>query len=211
MEGKMNCDEYKNLITISVFGELTPEELTLLKAHLRDCSRCATIYERSEKLSDLSDQKENIPIPDKEKSWQIISAKALKKKRGWFERFAKQKPVFQYALVLLLLIVGFSAGYFYHSDGLKGSQLAQLQQEVSQIREITAASLLRQESLNMKLREIGMSTSLVQSDERPLEYLFRTLVGGRKDDLIPAQSKQTSPLVDIALTLVRHINQSDVY
>jgi hypothetical protein len=211
MEGKMNCEEYKNLITISVFGELTQEELTQLKAHLRDCPECAATYERSEKLSELSDQKENIPVPDKEKSWQIIAAKALKQKRGWLDRFVVQKPVFQYAAVLLLIVVGFSAGYFYRSAGLKGSQLAQLQEEVSQIREITAASLLRQESLNMKLREIGMSTPLVRSEERPLGYLFRTLVAGTEEEVISAQPKQTSPLVDLALTLVRHINQSDVY
>ncbi len=211
MEGKMNCDEYKNLITISVFGELTQEELAQLKTHLRECPRCAAIYERSEKLSDLSDQKDDIPLPDKEKSWQIIAAKALKRKRSWFERFALQKPVLQYASVLLLLIVGFAAGYFIRSDGLDGSQLAQLQEEVSQIREITAASLLRQESMNMKLREIGMSTPLVQADERPLGYLFRTLVGGADEELLPAQSEQTPPLVDIALTLVRHINQSAKY
>jgi hypothetical protein len=211
MEGKMNCDEYKNLITISVFGELTQEELVKLKTHLRECSKCAAIYEKSEKLSDLSDQKDDIPLPDKEKSWQIIAAKALKRKRSWFERFALQKPVFQYASVLLLLIVGFAAGYFIRSDGLDGSQLAQLQEEVSQIREITAASLLRQESMNMKLREIGMSTPLVQADERPLGYLFRTIIGRTDEELTPAQSEQTSPLVDIALTLVRHINQSEKY
>ena len=207
----MNCDEYKNLITISVFGELTQEELAQLKTHLRECPRCAAIYERSERLSDLSDQKDDIPLPDKEKSWQIVAAKALKRKRNWFERFALQKPVLQYASVLLLLIVGFAAGYFIHSDGLDGSQLAQLREEVSQIREITAASLLRQESLNMKLREIGMSTPSVQSNEMPLGYLFRTLIGGTEEDFITAQSEQTSPLVEIALTLVRQINRSDVY
>jgi len=73
MEGKMNCDEYKNLITVSVYGKLTPEEKSRLEVHLRDCSRCANIYERSEKLSDLNNQKDNIPLPDKEKAWQIIT------------------------------------------------------------------------------------------------------------------------------------------
>ncbi len=211
MEGKMNCDEYKDLITISVFGELISEELAQLKTHLRECSECSAIYESSGKLSDLSQQKENIPLPDKEKSWQIISAKALKKKGGWFERFSPKIPVFQYAFVLLLLIVGFAAGYFFHSDGLKGSQLAQLQQEIGQIREITAASLLRQESLNMKLREIGKSTPLAQSDERPLGYLLRTLISETNGNSIQPRAEQTSPLVDLALTLIRHINQSDVY
>jgi hypothetical protein len=211
MEGKMNCEECKDLIAISVYGELSAESLSQLKAHLRDCPGCATIYERSEKLSNLNNQKDNIPLPDKEKSWHIISAEAFKKKRRWFERFALQKPVFQYAFVLLLLVVGFAAGYYFRSDGLKGSQLAQLQQEVSQIREITAASLLRQESLNMKLREIGMSAPLAQQDERPMGYLLRTLIGESEDNSIRPRSEQTSPLVDIALTLVRQINQSDVY
>lgn len=67
----MNCDEYKNLITISVFGELISEELAQLKTHLRECSECSAIYESSGKLSDLSQQKENIPLPDKEKSWLV--------------------------------------------------------------------------------------------------------------------------------------------
>jgi hypothetical protein len=117
--------------------------------------------------------------------------------------------------------VGFSLGYFIRAEGPKGSQLAQLQEEISQIREITAASLLRQESLNMRLREIGMSTPLAPSDERPLGYLLRTLIGETEidflgglttqGDYVQSQSEQTSPLVDIALTLVRHINQSDLY
>jgi hypothetical protein len=211
MEGKMNCEECKDIITISVFGDLTHEAQNQLKAHLRNCSGCAKIYERSEKLSDLNNQKDNIPLPDKEKSWRIISANALKKKRSWVERFALQKPVFQYSAVLLLLIVGFAFGYFLRADGLTGSQLAQLQEEIGQIREITAASLLQQESLNMKLRDIGLSTTFAQSDEIPMEYLFRTLIGDSKVNSVRPQTEQTSPLVDIALTLVRYINQSDVY
>jgi len=207
----MNCEECKDLITISVYGELTPEAQNQLKAHLLNCSGCAAIYERSEKLSDINNQKDNVSLPDKEKSWQIISAKALKKKRSWVESFVTQKPVFQYSSVLLLLIVGFAVGYFLRSDGLKGSQLAQLQEEIGQIREITAASLLRQESLNIKLREIGMSTQFAHSDERPMEYLYRTLISGSQDSTIQPGVEQTSPLVDIALTLVRQINQSDVY
>lgn len=207
----MNCDECKDLITISVFGDLTSETRSQLKAHLRECPGCAAIYKRSEQLSERNNKKDNIPLPDKEKSWQIISAKALKKKRRWVEIFAAQKPIFQYSSVLLLLVVGFSIGYLLRSDGLKGSQLAMIEQEISQIRDITAASLLRQESLNMKLREIGMSTPQTQADERPIEFLYRTLISDSGESSIQAGQEQTSPLVDIALTLVRQINRSDVY
>jgi hypothetical protein len=210
MEGKMNCEECKDLIAISVYGELSPDAQAQLQAHIRQCTECASINERSEKLKDLNQQEEIIPVPDKEKSWDIISAKVLKQKRNWFERFAVQKPVFQYAAVLLLLIVGFAAGYFLRTDGLKGSQVAQLQEEISQIREFTAASLLRQESLNVKLGNLGMNASMTQSDEKPLEFLYRTLIRESGDRPIETRKEQTSPLVDIALTLVRHINRSDV-
>ena len=207
----MNCEEYKNLITIGVFGKLTHEELTQLKSHLRTCKKCATVYEKVDTLSDLSNQNETIPLPDKEKSWQIISAKAIKKRRSWFGSFVLQKPIIQYSFALLLLIVGFSAGYFFRSDKIKGSQLAQLQQEISQIREITAASLLRQESLNMRLREVGLDTASAMPYGMPLGYLFSTILGGTEEDNALSRTEQTSPLVDIALTLVRQINQSKTY
>lgn len=207
----MNCEEYKNLITIGIFGELTREELARLKTHLQDCQLCAAIYEKSQKLGDLGGHEDDFSLPDKERSWQIISAKALKKKRGWFEPFLMRKPLFQYALVLLLISASFAAGYFFRSDGLKGSQMARIQQEVNQIREITAASLVRQESLNMRLREIGMSPSMTQSDRITLEYLLRSWMGSTEEDVAATQSAQTSPLVDLALTLVRQIDRSQVY
>jgi predicted anti-sigma-YlaC factor YlaD len=73
----MNCEESRNLITISVYGKLTASERDQLKAHLRECSRCAHIFDKAAKLSHLFNEKEYIPLPDKEKSWQIISTKTI--------------------------------------------------------------------------------------------------------------------------------------
>lgn len=207
----MNCDECKNLITLSVYGKLSPEEKAHLETHLLECSRCANIYERSTKLSNLISEQNDIPLPDKEKSWQIISAEALGRKGGWFGRFVPQKPAFQFTYALLLLVVGLTAGYFIRSYSHSKSEIAQLRQEVLQVREIAAASLLRQESLNSRLREISTGMPLAQSDERPLGYLFRTLIGSTEENSISSRSEQTSPLVNIALTLIRHINRSDEY
>ena len=206
----MNCDEYKNLITISVFGELTNEELTELKTHLRDCPACADVYSRSEKLSDLCDQEENIPLPDKEKSWQIISAKILKK-RSWLEGIAIPKPALQYPLVLLLLISSFAAGYFFRSDRIKSSQMAQLQMEIGQIRELAAVSLLRQESMNMRLEEIGLDATSAMPYGMPLGYLFGTILGSPGEEDPQSRTEKTSLLVDLALRFVRQIDQSETY
>lgn len=222
----MNCEESRNLITVSVYGKLTPSEKAQLEAHLRECSRCASIYERSGKLSNLFNEKEDIPLPDKEKSWQIISAKAVKRKGGWLELFIPKKPVFQFSFALLLLVVGFAVGYFIHSGWQRGGEIAQLRQEVRQVRKIAAASLLRQESMNTRLREIGMSSQLAQPYEGPMGSLLRTLRGETdislrsaslndpyiflrdptvRQDFIQSLSEQTSPLVEIALALARYI------
>ncbi|UCC41240.1 MAG: zf-HC2 domain-containing protein [Candidatus Aminicenantes bacterium] len=224
----MNCEESKNLITISVYGKLTPSEKEQLEKHLRECSSCARIFEKSEKLSNLFDEEEDIHLPDKEKSWQIVSAKAVKRKGGWLERLVPIKPVFQYSAAILLLVVGFAAGYFIHSGWQRGGEIAQLRQEVLQIRQIAAASLLRQESLNRRLGDIGMNSLSVQPEEGPWGSIVRILRGETevnlypvsiddpslfpgspavRQDFIQSLSEQTSPLVEVALALVRHIEQ----
>jgi len=228
----MNCEESKNLITISVYGKLTPSERDQLKAHLSECPRCAYIYDKAEKLSYLFNQKENIPLPDKEKSWQIISSKAFGRQRSWLQRFASKKIAFQLSSALLLLVVGFGAGYFVHFGGQRGVEIAQLRQEVLQIREITAASLLQQESLSMRLEELGLASQLAQADQGFRGVLLRTLRGETSFPLRPASiddpyayltdpsaretfiqslSEQTSPLVEIALALTRHMDQLKLY
>lgn len=228
----MNCEESQNLITISFYGKLTASEKDRLDAHLRECSRCARIFDKVGKLSHSFNEKEDIPLPDKEKSWQIISSKAFKSRDSWLDRFVPKKAAYQLSYALLILIVGFSAGYFIHSNWQRSDEIVQLRQEVLQIREITAASLLRQESLNERLREISMGSLLTQTDEGILNSLLQTLRGDTDFGLRPASiddpyaylidpaareeflqtiSEETSPLVEIALALTRHIEQIKLY
>jgi len=225
----MNCDESKNLMTVSVFGKLTSSEKAQFEEHLRDCSACSRLFEKVGKMSHLAKEKEDIPLPNKEKSWQIISAKAVKRKAGWFEGLIPKRPVFQLSYALLLLVVGFAAGYFINAGWQRDAEIAQLHQEVLQIREITAASLIRQESLNYRLREIGLDSLLAQPDEGPLRSFLRTFRGQAdvnarpaprddlslflrdpavREDFIQSLSEQTSPLVEIALAFARHVEKS---
>lgn len=196
----MNCEDSKNLITINVFGKLTPSEKAQLEAHLQECPGCASIHKKAGKLSESFNESEDITFPDKEKSWQIISAKTFKRKGRWLESFVPKKPVFQFSVALLLMVVGFAGGYFVHSGWQRGEEMAQLRQEILQIREMTAASLVRQESLNARLNETGMSSLYLLLEDSTI-----------RRDLIQSFSEQTSPLVEIALILARHINQLRVY
>ena len=218
----MNCEDSKNLITVSIYGILTPFEFSQLETHLRDCPECAKIFEKTIKMNDLKIEKKDIHMPDKEKSWQYISAKVVKNKNRWLEYFVPKRPAFQFSLAILILVVGFAGGFFIKSYSQKGSEIAAIRQEVLQIREITAASLLRQESLNIKLQEMSVSSRLGSPNDALLTDLFLQLAGETSvnNDFFPSLrnpadgksfmqslSEQTSPLVEIALAFTRYIQQ----
>jgi len=226
MEGKMNCEESKNLIAVSVYGKLTPSEKAQLEAHLRECSRCASIFEKSGELSNLFNEKEDIQLPDKEKSWQIISGKVVKRKGGWLERLVPKKPVFSFSYAILLLAVGFAAGYFIHSGIQRGDEIAQLRQEVRQIRQIAAVSLLRQESLREQILEIGLNFQVELPDEETLADFLRRFDSDRafdarlaaidvfpvfsespmaREEFAQSFSERASPLMEIALAFTQHV------
>jgi anti-sigma factor RsiW len=209
MEGKMNCEESRNLMTISVYGKLTSSERSRLEAHLQECASCAGQSEKVRKLSHLFTEKEDVPLPDMEKSWRIISAGVFKRRPRWLAPHGSRRPVFRFSYALSLLILGFAAGYLVHSGWPRDGQMAQLRREVLQIREIAAASLLRQESLNTRLRGLPAESLAELSKEDPLDSFLKAVISDpvRRQEFIESLSEQTSPMVEIALALARNIER----
>jgi hypothetical protein len=205
----MNCEESKNLMTISVYGKLTSSEKSRLEAHLQECAGCAGQYEKVKKLSNLFTEKEDVPLPDMEKSWRIISAGVFKKRPRWLAPYSSRRPAFRFSFALSLLILGFAAGYLVHSGLQRNGEMAQLRWEVLQIREITAASLLRQESLNMGLRGMLSESPAALAQDRSLDSFLKALISDpeRRQEFIESLSEQTSPMVEVALALARHIER----
>jgi hypothetical protein len=203
----MNCEESKNLVTISVYGTLTASEKSRLEAHLRECPSCAGRYEKVRKLNDLFTEKEDVPLPDMEKSWRIITADVFRRRPGRLTAFAAKKPAFGFSLAFFLLVVGFGAGYLVRSGWERDAEMTQLRREVLEIREITAASLLRQESLNVGFRGMRAESLAAPAEETSLDSFLRTIIGDpvRRQEFIDSLSEQTSPMVEIALALARHI------
>ncbi len=143
---------------------------------------------------------------------------------GWFERLMPRRPAFQFSLALILLVMGLTAGYFLHAGLQGGGEMAQLRQEVRQIRQITAVSLLRQESLREQLRNAGLSSQVELPDEETLADFLRRVNSDTPTDsrlaaldalfpqspairrqLSQSLSEQTSPLVEIALAFSQHV------
>ncbi len=137
-----------------------------------------------------------------------------------------RRPVYQFSLALLFLVVGLAAGFLLRSNWQKGGEIAQLRQEVSQIRQITAVSLLRQESLREQLREVGWSTGVDLPDEETLADFLQRVAADKtsspgltainalfpqspaiREELALSLSEKTSPLVEIALAFSQHVSK----
>lgn len=109
----MNCEECKNLITVSVFGKLTPPEKKRLEEHLQECPECSRIHAKSAQLSSFLEDKEDIPLPNKEKSWQNIRSQTLPQKTRWKNVLSYKKLAFVSSGVLAVFVLGFLAGKLF--------------------------------------------------------------------------------------------------
>jgi len=106
----MNCEEARNLITIEVFGNPDPADRAALEEHLRRCPACARIFEKSAVERQPFDVPDDIPTPDWEKSWEVISSRALDRPRGFRLFGVSGKWTFAAASLLTVFILGFIVG-----------------------------------------------------------------------------------------------------
>lgn len=135
----MNCEECKNLITVSVFGKLTSQEKRQLEDHLRECPECTRIFKKSENLSSLLEDKEEIPLPDKEKSWDTISSRAVPRKSKMTILFPYKKWAFTASALVIVFVLGFLIGkqVFFPGAGETPPESATLQGYESPIQRYT--------------------------------------------------------------------------
>ncbi|MGH7450756.1 MAG: HEAT repeat domain-containing protein [bacterium] len=140
---------------------------------------------------------------------------------GWLERWWPRQPAFQFAFALLFLIVGVFTGYRLNAPvAHESTEITALRNEVLNMREMVTLTLLRQQSPSERLQGV----SWVQRSDRPNEELLSALLHTLNYDpnvnvrlaavdalyffvnqpsvrqgLIQSLSRQTSPLVQIAL------------
>ena len=85
----MNHNEYKQLIQLSVFGELNENEQSMLKNHLADCDECRTELEDQKNLLELISGKEKADVDEK-----VLSA-ARYQLRGALRSETTNKNIFE--------------------------------------------------------------------------------------------------------------------
>jgi hypothetical protein len=123
------------------------------------------------------------------------------------------------ALAAVLILTGFSAGYFIQSPS-ESKEVSQLTQEVSELKEIMMLAMLERESATQRLKAVSLTSEMDQVSEKVTNALFATLnhdenVNVRlaalealksyskdsavRTSLIASIAQQDSPLVQVAM------------
>jgi hypothetical protein len=141
---------------------------------------------------------------------------------SWLERWWPRQPAFQFGLALLFLAIGVFVGQRFNAPPVvqESGEIVALRGELHSMRELMTLTLLRQQSPSERLQGV----SWVQRVDQPNEELLSTLLSTLDHDpnvnvrlaavdalylfaakpqvrqgLIQSLSRQTSPLVQIAL------------
>jgi len=236
----MKCSQIKARFSDVLIGEIDEITQKEIQKHVTACDSCREELENLSaiwtKLGVLPEEQPSNNLRPRfyatlEKYKQSLEQEKARPRLGklldgWLERWAPRRPVFQFSFALVLLVVGLAVGYFIHASLQRGTEIAQLRQEVQQIRQMAAVSLLQQESLSGQLREISGISRVEQPGEETLAALLRPLVSDTditsrptaidalslfrdylmvRQEFVQSLSEQASPLVQIALALTKNI------
>lgn len=231
----MNCEIIREKFADFLTGEIEDESRQLIQAHLSACPACR---EEMESLSAIWTKLGVLPKEQpgpalRQRFYEMLEAykDGLDEARtgpglrraisGWFERLMPRRPVYQFALSLVLLVAGLGTGYLLNgSRSGARNKIAALHSEVTDMRRAVAVSMLKQPSPSERLIGVSWSSRLESPDEKTLQALLEIVnhdpnVSLRlaaidalylfydhprvKDGLIESLAGQTSPLVQISL------------
>ncbi|HEX5432543.1 MAG TPA: zf-HC2 domain-containing protein [Bryobacteraceae bacterium] len=221
----MSCEEAKTLFTDYWSRTLGDEQETALEAHLAECTPCREEAARLETL-----WRELALLPGEEPS-AVLRGRFYETLSAYREGAASpvqrsfrvpRNLIWQIAAGIALLIAGASMGYSLRSGPNQAelNEVAQLQGEVNNMRQLVALSLLQQQSASERLRGVSWAVRVEPSDPEVLSALLNTVnhdpnvnvrlaavdalhpfAGSEAviDGVMQALPKQNAPLVQVAI------------
>lgn len=229
----MKCEDYRAQLPEYWEGALEEEVKAVLEMHLASCTGCRG---EAESLGRIWHGLARIPMTHPSRDLRrrfyerldayqqgISEAPATARPessladrfRAWF----MLRPAFQVGFSVALLGIGFLAGYGI--DRKKDDpHMAQLREEIGNMRQLVTLSLLQQQNASERLRGVNFAYRMEQSDTEVLSALLHTVnhdsnVNVRlaavdallsfgdspvaRRGLVQAIGKQESPMVQVAL------------
>jgi hypothetical protein len=223
----MKCEDCRARMPEYWEDELTDEQRAEVELHLTSCAACR---DEAAGLSDVWHALERIPAerPGRElrsrfyqnlEAYQNGFAEAGPRVEGRGRAWWGAGPVAQIGLAAAMLAVGFGIG-FSVDNKRDNTQLAQLRNEVGNMRQMVTLSLLQQQNASDRLKGVNWAYRFEQPDTEVLAALLHTVNHDQSVDvrlaavdalrafgaapiarkgMVQAIRKQESPMVQIAL------------
>ena len=215
----MNCEEARTQFVDYWRGTLEDANGEF-DAHLASCERCRA---EAQDLRDLWGTMGALPEEDPSLGLRVRFYDSL---RAWRQQASERRrpfwwlrhPAFQAAGAMAILVIGIGIGFMVR--GRDTTEVSQLREEIYNMRQLVALSLLQQQSASDRLRGVNFAYRVEQSDPQVLSALLTTVNHdpsvnvrvaavdalrnfsdspvGRKG-LVQALAKQDSPVVQIEI------------
>jgi hypothetical protein len=183
---EMKCEEIGGLMPDYLQNRLQPAQMSAVKAHLEQCAACAEEAALWQKLGALPDEQPSPALTSRfnamletyqEGRWEKTS---LQNERNRFLDFGAlvawvRTPALSMGWAVALLLAGFFGGRYVDRDTRHTSELAAVQQELVNMRELVVVSMLKQQSPSERLQGVSFSMDQKQPDGKVLEALLHTL------------------------------------
>ena len=172
-----------------------------------------------EQLIKLEDPSPSLRLDDQFRSF--LAEEKRKQIKGSFSFATPDWNVLlpRLAFASIVLIAGFVGGYFFNKP-LQNTEVHELTQQVSDLREMMVFSLLEKESATDRLKAVGLTSEMDQVSVKVTAALFKTMnqddnanvrlaalealkpyakQSSVREELVKSIAKQDSPLVQVAL------------
>ena len=230
----MNCEKIQERFADYLTGDLDDAAREEIRDHIASCAACRA---EIEDLTAVWAKLEVLPMEQPSgalrngfytmledyKNREGSAAAATRGPRpfsGWRGWFTFRRPAFAASFSIVLLLAGLGAGWIMSGGGAKLTRLSALKEEVRELKQTTALSLLSQPSASERLQGISYTAGVDKPDPRTLGALIDTLDGdpnpnvrlaavealylfrnetGVRDSLVRSLAVQDSPIVQVAL------------
>ncbi len=189
------------------------EEGRIELSQLRELSQLEELVMSVETPSPSSDLDDNF--------YQMLrTMKGKNKGFSWSRFFAWPEFAPKLAFAAVMLIIGFLGGYLFFPSPSSNKEVAELKDEVLQMKEMMMLSLLEKESATERLKAVSLTSEMTSVSDKVTNALLQTLNNDEninvrlealealkpfvrdsriRSELVRSIGKQESPLVQVAL------------
>ena len=224
----MERNEIKALLVKYNAGQASAEEVNILEKYIEagviDLSELQELHLIEEQIMQLEVPAPSLQLDDNFYQMLATEKKSQLKTFSWKKFFAWPEMLPRLAFASVTLLAGLAIGYWIRPQAAEGTanngQIAELSQQVTDLKEMMMLSLLEKESATDRLKAVSLTQEMNQVRNKVTLALFETLNNDSnlnlrlaamdalkpyvnessvREELIRSIAKQESPLVQVEL------------